>query len=186
LRIKKWKKFKHIEISSSFDGIKSTWELVRYPSQWKMAEEVLKSFFRLTCEMDCRVGLRSTISVNNILGMAESFEWWIENWNLYASTPFNENGAINPTHLTYPRFLSTTVLPEKYKNKIANKLSKQSQQFSGKMKFSMEAQVNYMLSQDDSQYLKELKNYTLYFDKKRKQNFFEVNPELEGLFDEVL
>ncbi|MCY4512262.1 MAG: twitch domain-containing radical SAM protein, partial [Bdellovibrionales bacterium] len=184
--IEKWKKFKYIEIAASFDGIKETWEIVRYPSLWEAAERVIKSFFKLTHELDLRIGLRSTISVNNILCMGESFKWWIENWNKYASTPFNKQAWINPTHVTYPRFLSTTVLPKKYKDKVAEKLYKQSSEFSGKMKTSMEAQINHMFSEDNSQYLKELKDYTLYFDKKRNQNFFKVNPELKGLFDGVL
>ena len=40
--VKKWKKFKHIEIACSFDGIEKTWELVRYPSKWKKAEKVIQ------------------------------------------------------------------------------------------------------------------------------------------------
>ena len=185
LLIKKWKKFKHIEIAASFDGIKETWEFIRYPSPWEKAEQVIKFFFKLTHEMDIRVGLRSTVSVNNILGMGESFKWWVKNWSMCASTPFNEQSWINPTHLTYPRFLSTTVLPKKYKDKVAEKLYKQSSYFSGKMRNSINTQINHMFSKDNSLYLKELKNYTLHFDKKRKQNFFKVNPELKGLFDEI-
>ena len=181
--IKKWKKFKHVEIACSFDGIKDTWELVRYPGKWKRTEEVIRHFFKLTLELNCHIGLRSTVSVNNILGMGESFEWWNENWDKYASAdgvPY-----INPTHLTFPRFLSVTVLPEKYKNIVADKLGKQMKSFSGKMRTALETQVNYMLSADHSSHLKELKDYTLHFDKKRRQNFFKVNPELTGLFDNI-
>ena len=183
--IKRWKKFKHIEIACSFDGIEDTWELVRYPGKWTKAEKVIRYFFQLTHELNCRIILRSTISVNNILGMPESFKWWTENWDRYAAVPVNKIKYINPTHLSFPGFLSTTVLPEKYKIIVANKLIKQSQEFSGKMKSGMESQVNYMLSADHSAHLKELKGYTLHFDKKRGQNFFKVNPELKGLFDNV-
>lgn len=182
--IEKWKEFKYIEIAGSFDGVDSTWELVRYPSQWKKAEQVLIAFFRLTHVLDLRMGLRSTISINNILGMGKSFNWWIKHWNLYASSPFSDNQWINPTHLTFPRFLSTTVLPQKYKNIVADKLMREAQSFSGKMKSSIISQVKYMFSKDDSRHLPELKKYTLHFDKKRKQNFFQVNPELKGLFQE--
>ena len=183
--IKKWKQFKYIELACSFDGIKNTWELIRYPSKWKKAEEVIRYFFQLTQELNCRIILRSTISVNNILGMSESFKWWIENWNQYAEASADEIKYVNPTHLSFPRFLSTTVLPEKYKTIVANKLTKQSQEFSGKMKSSIESQVNYMMSFDHSAHLKELKDYTLHFDQKRCQNFFKANPELKGLFDNV-
>lgn len=184
--IKKWKNFKFVEIACSFDGVGETWELVRYPSRWKKVEKVLQMFLGLTHKLNCRIQLRSTISVNNILGMVKSFDWWIENWNRHAAGTFSESQAlINPTHVSFPRFLSTTVLPYKYKMIVAEKLSKESQRFSGKMKISIENQINYMLSQDHSGYLKELKNYTLHFDKKRGQNFFKVNPELKGIFDNI-
>ena len=183
--VKKWKHFKHVEIDCSFDGIEDTWELVRYPSKWRKTKKVIRYFFKLTNECNVHIGLRSTISVNNILGMAESFDWWIENWNRYAAFPFNENQIINPTHVSFPRFLSTTVLPEKYKEIVARKLTRQAQRFSGKLKTSIESQVNYMMSADHSNHLKELKNYTIHFDQKRGQNFFKSNTELKGLFDNI-
>ena len=184
--IEKWKKFKYIEIDCSFDGIGDVWELVRYPSKWKKTEKIIPYFFKLTHELDCNIGLRSTISVNNILGMAESFKWWIENWDHFAACPFNENQKINPTHVSFPRFLSTTVLPKKYKAIIADKLIRQSRQLPDKMKSSIKTQINYMMSADHSCHLKKLRDYTLHFDKKRNQDFFKVNPELKGLFDEII
>ena len=183
--IEKWKKFRYVEIACSFDGVGAVWELVRYPSRWEKAEKVLRLFFQLTHEMDCRIGLRSAISVNNILGMADSFDWWIENWNQYAAAPFEKNQWINPTHVTFPSFLSLTALPEKYKDIIAGKLRRQSLRFSGKMRESINAQINYMMSGGDSALLPQLRDYTLHFDKKRGQNFFKANPELEGLFDDL-
>lgn len=180
--IEKWKQFKYIEIICSFDGIGPTWEFVRYPSRWKKTEKILQYFFQLTQVLDCRIGIRSTISVNNILGMTASFKWWIKNWSYYA---MNKQYIINPTHLTFPRFLSTTVFPEKYKNIVADKLIYQAKQLPKPMKSSIESQINYMFSKDDSKYLNELKNYTLHFDKKREQSFFKVNPELKGIFDKV-
>lgn len=180
--IEHWKKFKHVELAVSFDGIEDTWELVRYPSTWQTAAKVTRKFFELTHEFDCRIGLRSTISINNILNMPASFEWWIENWNKYASTSFDPEQWINPTHVTFPQILSTTVLPLRYKDRVAEKLTKQNI-FEGKMKDSIQSQINYMYSKDDSHLLAVLKYYNEFLDHKRKQNFFAVNPELEGLFD---
>jgi MoaA/NifB/PqqE/SkfB family radical SAM enzyme len=182
--IDKWKKFKYIEFALSFDGIGDTWDLIRYPSTWKDAERVTQQFFALTHEFDCRIGLRSTVSINNILNMPESFDWWIENWNKYASTEFDPNQWINPTHLTFPEQLSTTVLPLKYKDKVAEKLTRLNC-FESKMKESIEAQINYMYSKDDSHLLKDLKYYNKFLDAKRKQNFFAANPEFEGLYDDL-
>jgi len=182
--IEKWKKFKYIEIAASFDAIGDTWELIRYPSKWKDAERVIQKFFVLTHEFDCRIGLRSTVSVNNILNMPESFEWWIENWNKYAATDFDPNQWINPTHLTFPQQLSTTVLPLKYKERVAEKLTRHNK-FHGKMKESIESQIRYMYSKDDSHLLKDLKYYNEFLDNKRNQNFFAVNPDFEGIFDEL-
>ena len=173
---------RYIEFALSFDGIEDTWELIRYPSKWKKAERITQQIFELTKEFDCRIGLRSTVSVNNILNMPESFHWWIDNWNKHASTSFNFNQWINPTHLTFPEQLSTTVLPLKYKDRVAEKLNKRNI-FEGKLKDSIEAQINYMYSKDDSHLLPELKFYNEFLDNKRKQNFYIANPELEGIFD---
>ncbi len=182
--VEKWKKFKYVQISCSFDGVGKTWELVRYPGRWEKSEKILRCFFQLSHTLDCRIGLRSTISVNNILGMADSFKWWTENWSRYAS---NASGKqfVNPTHLTFPRFLSVTVLPKKYKDIVAEKLFREGKDFSVPMRTGIESQINHMFSKDDSKYLKELKDYTLHFDRKRGQDFFEANPELKGIFDEV-
>ena len=181
--VEKWKKFKYVEIYCSFDGVGETWEFVRYPSRWKKAEKVLRYLFGLTNMFDCRLGFRSTISVNNILGMVDSFKWWIKNWDQYASKTANRQ-YINPTHLTLPRFLSSTVLPKKYKDIVAEKLTREAKPFSELIKASIESQINYMFNEDNSQYLKELKDYTLHFDRKREQDFFKVNPEFKGLFSQ--
>ncbi len=181
--IEKWKKFRHVEIAASFDGIKKTWELARWPSRWERAEKSLRFFFRLTHEMDLRIGLRSSISANNILGMAESFDWWIENWNQHAARPFDKNQWINPTHVSFPGFLSSTVFPKKYKSLIARRLRAEARRFSGKMRAGLLAQVSYMMSRDDQALLPQLRRYTLHFDKSRGQSFFRANPALKGLFD---
>jgi len=183
--IDKWKKFKYIEFACSFDGIGSTWELVRYPSKWETAEKVTQNFLKMTNEFDCRVGLRSSISLNNILNMPEAFDWWIKNWNEYASTPFSEANWINPTHITFPSYLSTTVLPLKYKDIVAKKLDSRKNDFGNTIKNSLESQINYMYSKDDTYLMPDLKQYTLHFDAKRKQDFFIANPELIGLFDGI-
>lgn len=181
--IELWKKFKYVELAVSFDGIEDTWELIRYPSSWKTAEKVTRQFFSLTHEFNCRIGLRSTVSVNNILNMPESLEWWFENWDKYANHESTVHSWINPTHLAVPEYLSTTVLPEQYKEKVATKLSKHN--FTGVAKNSIESQINYMFSRDDSILLPKLKHYTEFLDKKRAQDFFKVNPELQGLFDGI-
>jgi MoaA/NifB/PqqE/SkfB family radical SAM enzyme len=183
--IDKWKKFKYIEFACSFDGIGPTWELVRYPSKWETAEKVMQNFLKMTNDFDCRVGLRSSISLNNILNMPEAFDWWIKNWNEYASTPFSEDNWINPTHVTFPNYLSTTVLPLKYKDIVAKKLDSRKNDFGNVISNSLESQINYMYSKDDTYLMPELKQYTLHFDNKRKQDFFIANPELIGLFDGI-
>ena len=183
--IDKWKKFKYIEFACSFDGTLSTWELIRYPSTWSTAEKITQNFFKMTNDFDCRVGLRSSISVNNILNMPETFDWWISNWNEYASNKFDENNWINPTHVTFPPYLSTTVLPTKYKDIVAKKLDSRKYDFGPAIRNSLESQIKYMYSKDDSHLLPNLKKYTLHLDMKRRQDFFIANPELKGLFDGV-
>jgi hypothetical protein len=117
--------------------------------------------------------------------MPDAFDWWIKNWNEYASTTFDESNWINPTHVTFPNYLSTTVLPKKYKDIVAKKLDSRKNDFGPTIKNSLESQINYMYSKDDTYLMPELKQYTLHFDSKRKQDFFIANPELIGLFDGI-
>ncbi len=178
-----WKKFKWIEIAASFDGIRDTWELVRYPSKWSRAEQVMRHFFKLTNELDIRIVLRSTISVNNILGLAEQFAWWEENWNEFSSTSFSEVCKINPTHLTFPNYLSTTVLPLHYKNIVKEKLIKASTSMHPIFKRCIDSQISYMFSRDDTDLLPELKKYNHFMDQKSRVTFLKVNSEFEEIFD---
>lgn len=182
--IKKWSRFKKVEFALSFDGTGPTWELVRWPSTWQHAESTIRRFLSMTNEINCEIGLRSTISVNNILNMPASFEWWIDNWNKYANNQFSDLNWINPTHLTYPECLSTTVLPQKYKDAVAAKLYACSKDFNQKIQTCIETQINHMYSQDDTHLMPEFKRYTLSLDRQRNQNFYLANPELLGLFDQ--
>jgi len=179
--IEKWSKFKRIEIACSFDGVDDTWEYVRYPSKWENVSSIVDNIISLTAKINCRVGLRSTISVNNILNMADSLRVWGEKTSKYDAN----NIWLNPTHLTYPDFLSTTVLPQKYKDVVSNQLVKKSADLPTEMKDCVLSQINYMYSADHSTLLRKLKDYTVHYDTKRNQNFFRVNKLLEGLFDDV-
>jgi organic radical activating enzyme len=182
--IKKWSKFKKVEFALSFDGIADTWELIRYPSKWSDAEKIIQRFFEMTKEINVSIGLRSTISINNILNMPESYVWWIENWNKHAKDSYQDGNWINPTHLTYPECLSITVLPLKYKDIVAKKLKSRLHEFENNMRNSIETQIRLMYNVDDSHKLPELKRYTQSLDKMRQQDFFKANPEFKGLFDD--
>ena len=182
--IAKWSRFKKVEFALSFDGVGPTWELVRWPSTWESTEIILRRFLTMTREINCQIGLRSTVSVNNILNMPESFAWWIENWNMHASDQFDDSKWVNPTHLTYPECLSTTVLPLRYKDIVADKLQRYSHaDFTSSIRRCIDTQINHMYSTDDTHLLPELRRYTQALDQQRSQSFFAANPELIGLFD---
>lgn len=176
-----WRYFKWVEFALSFDAIGAAAEYIRYPAAWPQIEETTRKFFQLHKYFKNKVGLRTTVSLLNIYELPEMFTWWIENYNRYYFTKINNKSWINPTHLTYPKFLSITVLPKKYKEKVIKKLEFYSAK--GKIKDSVKYLIEYMNSADNSHLLKELEYYITKLDKLRNQNFYQVYPHYKGLFN---
>jgi organic radical activating enzyme len=173
--VEKWRKFKNVEFAMSFDTCsKEEWEYIRWPSKYETAESVTKRFLELKYDYGFNVFNRSTISILNVWNLPETLEWWYKH-------DISENVNINPTHLTYPEYLSITVLPQNLKEMVIHKLSSY-KSIHKKINQSIEYIINVMKSRDDTHLLPELRCYLNKTDEYRSQNFVEVYPMFKEIF----
>jgi hypothetical protein len=105
---------------------------------------------------------RPTITIYNAYHLPETLEW------------LDERGIIiNPTHLTYPLYLSVTVLPEKQKQIIRDKYANYNYT-NDKIKNLCSYITTYMDSEDKTNLLNKFWSHTEFWDKSRNQSFKEV------------
>jgi radical SAM protein with 4Fe4S-binding SPASM domain len=175
--VEKWSKFKRVEFALSFDSCnKEESEYIRWPSAYEHTESVAKRFLELKDTHNFDIILRSTISILNVWHLPETLEWWWQN-NLA------KRKSLNPTHLTFPKILSVTVLPDNIKKQIVLKFTEyQNKNNIQEINESLEYIKNYMNSSDDSHLLPELKTYLEKTDSYRKQNFASDYPHFKEIF----
>lgn len=169
--IKKWKKFKFVEFAISFDGVGNIWNYIRYPSKWEKIEKNILFLYNLRNEINSKYIFRSTISILNIIDIFNMIEWWKKN---ISNNLNSDNITFNPTHLSFPSFLSLQVLPKKTKEKIKNFLEKNTPNDDKIIKNYINHYINYMYAKDKSEGLEKLKKYIEITDRNRNQNFLKI------------
>lgn len=158
--IDRWKHFKFVEIASSFDScIPEETEYLRYPSKQEDVYRTIGEFLNLSKTYNIRVQSRPTITILNIYHLPETLEWL-----------YKRNIKFNATHLTYPQFLSITILPMKDKLFILDKFNnfKYSDK---KVESNCKTIAQHMMNEDNTDLLDRFLEYTMFLDKKRNQSF---------------
>lgn len=176
-----WSHFKKVEIGCSLDGYKEYANYLRYPSKW---EDLEKNMDRLGNAGDNIVGgVATTISIYNILNFLELSKWLL-NKNY-------KNLHKLPTYhiLIGPSPMSITVLPIETKQFIKEEYDKfydyletlHGNTVSEHYKKSYSGIINYMMSEDNSRLLPNLKIMTRKLDKIRNQQIDDVIPWLADI-----
>ena len=158
-----WRQFKKIELALSLDSIVAEEnEYQRYLTDHKTVLKNIEKYKDLESTLAIAVSSRPTISIYNIYHLPETIEWL-----------HDRDIKTNPTHLTYPVWLSVTVLPSVFKNIIVEKF--QNYRFKrDKDQELAQYLINYMNSKNDSNYMPQFVNYTNFLDQRRDQNFNQV------------
>jgi radical SAM protein with 4Fe4S-binding SPASM domain len=158
-----WKEFKHIELATSIDSIvKEENEYQRYLTNHDTVITNFLKYVDLKSKVNLDLISRPTITILNIFHAPETLEWLEQ----YCT-------KVNPTHVTFPKHLSLTILPTIDKNKIVEKF-KNYQYKTESSKISCQYLISYMLSVDNQHLLELFKNHTKFLDNKRNQNFKEI------------
>ena len=158
-----WDHFKRIQINASIDAHGELNRYIRYPTAWSSVEKNMDKFVSMK---NVEVQLHCTVQTYNILNLNELFDWMEQytNVKLYLNI------------LNHPRSLNIRVLPNELKKLAVSRL----QSYLNLPK--VQDVINYMMAQDDSQYLQEFFEYNNTLDKLRDQDFFVLVPEFKKYF----
>jgi len=158
-----WKEFKKIELALSLDSIVAEEnEYQRHLTDQTVVLTNIKKYKELESTLPMVISSRPTVSIYNVFHLPETIEWL-----------HDHSIKTNPTHLTYPAWLSVTVLPVSFKDIVTKKF--QTYQFKREIDRELAWYlINYMNSKDDCKLMPQFVNYTNFLDKKRNQNFNHV------------
>ena len=169
-----WEKYEKIMFATSLDGIGHFIEYQRYPTQWCDVKLVMDDLMEIP---NSWVGVRSTITIYNVLNMTGIANWFAEQEDKYHG--FSEDSWLNFVAASTPEFLSITVLPKWAKDMVAERISWSAP--SRKIQDNFDQIINYMYNEDNSHLLPKFKDYTLKLDAARGEDFREVVPEFASL-----
>ena len=169
-----WSKYEKVMFAASLDGVGHIMEYQRYPTKWCDVKQVMDDLMQLP---NSWVGVRSTITIYNVLNMSGVAHWFAEQEDKYHG--FSEDSWMNFVAVTEPSFLSITVLPKWAKDMVAERLAYSAP--SQKVQDNFDQIINYMYNEDNSHLLPKFIDYTHRLDLARGENFKEVVPEFAAL-----
>lgn len=190
-----WPKFKNVEVGASIDGMKEQGEFIRSGFNWEQFKEN-RNRMKETCS-HVNFYVSSTISIQNAYHIIPFHHALVEGGYIDSYNSFNIN------IVTEPPWLDTRILPPDHKKRLVelyethiNHLSEESawvikQGFVG-LKNHVSSEIDTKTSSSGNHYprkpegLRKLFKYKMeQLDKIRNENFPEVFPELEDLYDAV-
>jgi organic radical activating enzyme len=166
-----WKNFKHIDIVLSIDSvIKEINEYQRHLTDHDDAMKNVEMYLEYSkSNPNIRVLSRPTVTVFNMMYMPETIDWIISRGML-----------CNPTHLTYPEWLSITIFPNEIKNAIREKYETYEYETAESKSLSSYL-ISYMDSMNNQGKLADFVNHTKFLDEQRNQSFVETFPYLSAM-----
>jgi len=160
-----WKEFDHVELAVSLDSIvQEENEYQRHLTNHKQALTNIEKYVKVKDEAGMTIVARPTITIYNAYHLPETLEWLDD-----------RNIMLNPTHLTYPLYLSVTVLPKNQKDIIREKYNSYNYK-NENIKKLCDYILTYMYSEDKSGILDKFKSHTAFWDMSRKQDFKTAYP----------
>jgi len=182
-----WKSFKKVVVNASLDDTGARGELQRKGQNWENAEENIRRLKSETPHVQFMVS--PAVSVFNIWTLCDTHRYFFEKGYI-------EVDDFIPSTLEQPEYYSIKVLPEKLKQLLAEKLKAHAQwvlaQNSGHpmmrnwLAHIFAAMPDYMRSEDRTALLPELLHSIKSIDTLRKENTFEVIPELREVFADAV
>ena len=155
----KWTKFKKVQLNCSIDAVGDLDRYIRYPSSWPTIE---KNWHTIRQLPNANIEIHCTVQMYNILKLHELIEWAI---------PFKHKIYFNI--LNHPDYLNIRCLPVELKLKVENTLKKYYDLP------RVKGIVDYMFKEDWTSKLDSFYHYTNELDVSRKQNLYDIVPELK-------
>lgn len=164
-----WSQFSNVEVSMSFDSIlPEHFEYLRWPVKFESWISCVRKWLEIArAHPFISLGARPTISILNLSSLPSTLDWW---WR------YRTSDWINPTHVTFPIELSTTVFPLQVKKDLQKELVSQASTLPPKLQDMVDQQILYMFSRDDSHLWPQALTFLSDQDKKRNQDYRTVYP----------
>jgi MoaA/NifB/PqqE/SkfB family radical SAM enzyme len=192
-----WSHFKLVKFNVSIDALGDRNHYIRYPSDWKTIEEVLR---RLDNTPDnISTSIEVAVQALNIHHLTDFGKWMVEQKfkkiNKYRLSEYEAGGGIFSMHLLFiPTFLSARILPQEYKELVKHKFDefkqwlwdnyRQDDDFWKDNPYGWkrwEAILKFVLAEDHSQLLPDFKEYFNNLDSIRNTSMIDIFPELEKI-----
>lgn len=175
-----WSQFKEVHIGCSIDAVGDVAHYMRYPAKWEEVEENILKLGNAKCS-NLLAKFAPTISVFNILELLRLTDWLRAN-----RLP---NIRPNPSFhiLEGPHYQNIQVLPPDVKVWICDEYKKWYASAPWRRQFQLQFDniLNYMMAQDRSYALGELKTQTEKLDKIRGQNIADYVPWLAEILAKI-
>jgi MoaA/NifB/PqqE/SkfB family radical SAM enzyme len=179
-----WSNFKEVTFNFSIDAYSEKNDYIRYPSEWNTIEKNLKILDE--SETNIRINIASAVQLLNVPYLDELADWKAsQHFHKVNCVPFG--GGLISTHLVYfPSYLNVRVLPKELKEFTKQRI----ESFIDRQKFNTEwirspmgkrrwkGLVDYMMAEDWTNKLPQLKDYLETLDKSRGTDFRKTFPEL--------
>lgn len=176
-----WKHFKSVNIGCSVDAVGELANYIRYPSDWKDVVNTLGMFNKYD-GYNLMAKFSPTVSVFNVLGLLELSEW------LYHNRPRHVRPMPSYHLLHGPYFQNLTVLPLTVKQWITDQYNTWYSQESWREPYRKHFApiLDFMMSQDNTHLLPQLKYNTSTLDRIRNQNVRNYLPWLADILDNTV
>ncbi len=187
--------FKQIKIGVSVDSVGEKNDYIRFPSKWNQVASILSQLDQSA--ENVHSWLVATTMVYNIFYLPELLEWRDE-MNFIKINNNGDRMILSDHPLHNPGYLSSRILPPQVKRVVAAKLlnySEEKKSFASchlekhheiaraNVKSIIDANVNFMMSEDHSHLLPKFFKYTERLDKVRGNSFWQTFPELAALLE---
>jgi len=172
-----WEQFEQVHFFVSLDGIGDVAHYVRHPSQWQEIEINIRRFDSLG--ENTLTNFYFSTHALNISRLPEVLDW-AEKSNLRNRQRFNNmQDYLHPGLVFHPSYQSIRVLPVDYKQVITQKISEYlEKRLAGQAVDNLTAILKFMNTEDHSESMPRLIEYTKALDLSRDTDFFKTFPEL--------
>lgn len=179
-----WSNFKEVTFNFSIDAYSEKNDYIRYPSEWNTIEKNLKILDE--SKTNVRINIAAAVQLLNVSYLDELADWKAsQHFNKVNCMPFG--GGLISTHLVYfPSYLNVRVLPKELKQFTKQRI----ESFIDRQKFNTEwirspmgkrrweGLIDYMMAEDWTNKLPQLKDYLKTLDKSRGTDFRKTFPKL--------
>lgn len=179
----KLNKFKRVSIDFSIDGLNNVYEYIRYPMKWGITKPRIDMVHKFMVEESnvIRMNANFTVQIYNIFDMGNLVRFFLE------------IGVLPILHmLQNPSYLNIKNAPDNLKEDLLKEitllhdsLDDEGYKIKTDVKWVKERLIaikNQLLMERDDKQIEIFKNFTLSLDEKRKQDFWEMIPEVSKYY----